>query len=280
MTNFSELLSRLSEFHLSALPGLELAEDQPGGSGAAPGPALPRTGGVAWTLHTRARSAPDELAWAFAGDHAMTSATCAELLAASRRAAGALAARGVKRGEVVLLCLESGLPLLAAIIGCNILGAAAALARPPQRGDREWLERAARLLEAANSRSLAVEDWLAEDAAAAVGTRKDGLALSASELAAGSADRAPAPHPAPSAELALVKLDQSAGAIQATPVTHRELVNRARSLARSGGWTTAHTVLSRWSMHEEMGLLGGALAPLSCGIPAVMIDQRPSAAAP
>jgi acyl-CoA synthetase (AMP-forming)/AMP-acid ligase II len=263
MATMVETLVGLAAANSSTASGPVLAYHRPSAGSASARPALPRAGGVAWAVQARARETPDQLACVFTGEGRRTwSATCAELFLSARRAAGALAARGVQRGEAVLICLESGPELLSAFLGCSLLGAVPAVAEPPSPGAHAAAQ-VARLLDATKARALVAEASLAQVAPAA-------LSIPVAELSTGSPEGAPAPRPPASTEMAFLQVDAAAG--RAMPVTHRELQASARALAQSGHWLTAGCAVSCRSLHDGAGLFGGALAPLLCGVPLVMMS--------
>jgi acyl-CoA synthetase (AMP-forming)/AMP-acid ligase II len=216
------------------------------------------------------RQAADEAAGAPALQllRTLLTSTCAELYAAARRSAGALASRGVERGETVLLCLESGPALLAAFLGCELLGAVPAIVSLPRAGEG-WQERAEWLFDVTSSRTLVADEALAGPAISALAGLTGGVFLAPADLLSGDASRAPAHRVPSSGEAALVAISEGETP-RAKTVTQRELVARARAIAHDGGWTMADCVASRRSLHDEAGLLA-ALTALSCGLPVVLL---------
>src|SRR5262245_29025882 len=111
---------------------------------------LPGLGSAVEALLLRARATPERPAYfAIDVDDRVFALTCAELLAGARRAAAALAARGLRRRDPVVLCLDTGPDLLALLYGCGLLGAIPALIEPPLGLARqsEWPERVGRMME-------------------------------------------------------------------------------------------------------------------------------------
>ena len=89
-------------------------------------------------LEARSRSTPDRIAYTIIGSEDET-VTYRQLWEASLDTAAALARSGVRRGDRVVLGLDTGLDFLAGLFGAMAIGAIAVPCYPPGsagRGDR------------------------------------------------------------------------------------------------------------------------------------------------
>ncbi|HEY8206982.1 MAG TPA: AMP-binding protein [Myxococcaceae bacterium] len=222
----------------------------------------------------RAGATPDRTAFFLIDDQdRVTALTCAEALAGARRAAGGLAARGVRRGQVVVLCLDTSLDLVALILGCQLLGAVPALIEPPPWTARpgEWPERARWTVERSGASLLVVDRPLREAALHAVARIRSADACSAGELDVDAeAPGGELPRPA---ELAFLQFTPGTSSEpKGVRISNAALVANVRALQAAGAWTSSDCVVSWLPLHHDMGLVGGMLAPLICGFPAVLMS--------
>ena len=81
------------------------------------------------------------------------------IYARARRAAGALAAQGVRPGDRVAIILPTGVSVMDALFGCQLLGAVPVPLYPPVRLGRldEYYDRTAHMLRAVEARALITE---------------------------------------------------------------------------------------------------------------------------
>jgi len=242
----------------------------------APGEDIPMPGiaSAAEALVSRARVTPERPAFFLVDveDHVFE-LSYAQALEGARRAAAGLWARGARRGQAVVLCLDTSLDLLALLLGCELLGAVPALIEPPLGLARqsEWPERVRGMLERSGAPLLVVDEVLREAAQEVVAAGASAAACSADEVDASEVHplgELPGP-----AELAFLQFTSgTTGQPKGVKISHAALVANARALQAGGGWCSADCMVSWLPLYHDMGLVGGTLAPLVCGFPAVLMS--------
>ncbi|MFI9411494.1 AMP-binding protein [Nocardia gamkensis] len=199
-----------------------------------------------------------------------------DLASAACRAAAGLAARGVRRGDRVLLCLPTSAEFVTAFFGALLLGAVpTAIATPGGFGAAEiFSDRFTRLVAYLDPTAVvstpAVLTMLPVPASVA--------AIDASALhALARTPDAPAltPHlPAPD-DLAFIQATSgSTGAPKGVQVTHANLAANCEQIARAAAIGPGDTWVGWLPLHHDMGLIGGFLTPLFRGIDAVLIPPN------
>src|SRR5439155_10616297 len=102
----------------------------------------------------------------------------------------------------------------------------------------------------------------------AVATGVSAVACSAGELEA-DLEAPPVELPRPE-ELAFLQFTSgTTSEPKGVRISHSALVANARALQEAGAWTSSDCMVSWLPLYRDMGLVGGTLAPLICGLPAV-----------
>lgn len=209
------------------------------------------------------------------GDHE-TPISFAALYDGARRAAAALQARGVRRGDRVLLVLPTGREFLEVLFGTLLAGAVVVPCYPPLRskGIADYQQRLARLMQTADPALVVTfpKVRLVIEAAAF----QAGCACQTVDAAtlAGDPDAFRAPAVAAD-DLALVQFSSgSTGTPRGVMLSHRNLLaNIACALAKLTPDET--TVNVSWlPLYHDMGLIGGLFMPLYCACTLVLLSPQ------
>ena len=187
------------------------------------------------------------------------------------RAAGALAALGIRRGDRVAIVLRTEPAFLDAFFGAWLAGAVPVPLYPPVRLGRmeEWIEGTARMLRLAGARLVVsggatrrLLGGAVERAAPDLGCRD------VEELRGGGGGAAP-PRPE---DLGLVQFS-SGSTVAPKPValTHRALAAQVAALTAEIGPTSADALVSWLPLYHDMGLIGALLGAMSYPGPLVLV---------
>ena len=211
---------------------------------------------------------PDKIAYRFLdkGDDVFESLTYAELDERSRAVAAKLVSMGFA-GQRALLMYPPGLDFLLAFFGCHYAGVTPVPAYPPRR-----------------NRNMGRINAISEDSQATLaltvgsikkrwfGTLESGCGLS--QLPWVATDEIPLelasdwikPHIAPD-DLGLIQYTSgSTGSPKGVMLTHSNLIANCRMITRSFGMGHSSVGCSWLPLYHDMGLIGGILNPLYCGI--------------
>ncbi|MEU5760045.1 AMP-binding protein [Nocardia sp. NPDC047648] len=199
-----------------------------------------------------------------------------DLAGAACRAAAGLVARGVRRGDRVLLCLPTSAEFVTAFFGALLLGAVpTAIATPGGFGAAEiFLDRFTRLVAYLDPTAVvstpAVFTMLPVPASVAAIDASALHALARTPDAPALPPRLPAPD-----DLAFIQATSgSTGAPKGVQVTHANLAANCEQIARAAAIGPGDTWVGWLPLHHDMGLIGGFLTPLFRGIDAVLIPPN------
>ena len=202
-----------------------------------------------------------------------TRRTYPELLAGVQRTAALLSARGVRRGEVVLLSLDTSWELIESWFGAVLAGALPVVIAPPMAmglGEAHLQKLEATLERLGVGLFLCGENWLAEaERCRARGILEVGCtapALAESTPPPGLALEGAAPD-----DVAFLQLTSgSTGHQRGVAIPHRAALANVRAIhaAISAGWgqdveTEKHGAVSWLPLHHDMGLVGILLAGIA-----------------
>src|SRR6266566_5028958 len=182
-----------------------------------------------------------------------------ELAGAARRVAAALAATGVRRGDVVCVLMPTGYPALSAIYGVWAAGATVCPIVPPSfQPTGEYVRHVAAIVEQAAPALVITSDEFAPllGTALAMSGRPDApwvLREASEELA-----------PEPGGELALLQFTSgSTGRPRGVRVSFDNLAANLAMLGRWTDWRAGDGVASWLPLHHDMGLIGCLLFPVA-----------------
>jgi acyl-CoA synthetase (AMP-forming)/AMP-acid ligase II len=209
------------------------------------------------------------------GDHE-TPISFEALHLGARRVAAALQARGVRRGDRVLLVMPTGREFLDVLFGTLLAGAVVVPCYPPLRskGIADYQQRLARLMQNADPALVVTfrKVRLVVEAAA----YQAGCACQTVEASALDGDpeafRTPELH---SDDLALVQFSSgSTGNPRGVMLSHRNLLaNIACALAKLT--PDEGTINVSWlPLYHDMGLIGGLFMPLYCACTLVLLSPQ------
>jgi acyl-CoA synthetase (AMP-forming)/AMP-acid ligase II len=184
----------------------------------------------------------------------------AALARAAAGVAGALAARGLRRGERVGLFAGRTPQAAAGLLGIMAAGAAACVLDP--RAPRPAL---ARFAAAAGLRWLLADDGRAVPAA-------PGIGIVALREALGHAPRT-VDDLQPHDDALLLLTSGSAGEPKAVLLTHGNLLANARGVIERTGISPADRLLHAMPLHHTNGINNQLLAPLACGASVVLLQR-------
>jgi acyl-CoA synthetase (AMP-forming)/AMP-acid ligase II len=212
---------------------------------------------------------PGQVAYYLFDDRAeLTRLSMAEVLHRAAGAAAVIRDGGVRRGDAVVIALDTGPDLLAAFFGCVLLDAVPVLteAAPAGRRTAAWADRVRYLAATAAARCLVVH----ADAVAGAAAACPGLATRTPPFPILPDWRGgPAASPA---DLAFVQFTSGTTARpRGIAVTHAALIANARALGRASGIRQGDLVLGWLPLFHDMGLVGVALGPALNGLPAALL---------
>ncbi len=200
----------------------------------------------------------------------------AEVDARARRAAGALAARGVRPGDRVAIVLRTEPAFLDAFFGALHAGAVPVPLYPPVRLGRmdEYVAATSRMLRVSGARALVTSGGVARVIGRAVASAGPGLDLGvvdAAELAEGgelSVAR-------DGSDLALVQFS-SGSTVDPKPValSHGSLAGQVDALVEVIAPTVNDVVVSWLPLYHDMGLIGCLLGAASYPGPLVLLPPE------
>jgi acyl-CoA synthetase (AMP-forming)/AMP-acid ligase II len=182
----------------------------------------------------------------------------------------ALAARGLRPGDIALLALPTGPDLLAAYFGVMRAGGVPGLIATPSNrvADRRvYAARVGAIVADATARLVICD---AELAALFAGGALGGAALMTPADMPAAAP--PAPHAAAADGIATVQYSSgSTGTPKGILLTHRAMLNNIRDVRDGLGVTPADVSVNWIPLYHDMGLIDAFLLPLLSGCPCVLI---------
>ena len=197
----------------------------------------------------------------------------AEVDGRARRAAGALAARGIRPGDRVAIVLRTEPAFLDAFFGALHAGAVPVPLYPPVRLGRmdEYAEATARMLRVSGARALVTSGSVARVIGRAVAAAGPALDLGVVD-AAGLAEGEETSIARDASDLALVQFS-SGSTVDPKPValTHASLAAQVEALVALIGPTAADVLVSWLPLYHDMGLIGCLLGAVSYPGPLVLI---------
>lgn len=200
----------------------------------------------------------------------------AGMAAEALKVASALQARGVKRGDRVLVVLPTGLEFIALFFALQLVGAVAVPAYPPLRakGLQDYQERLSRLIGVATPAlvvTFARVRLVVESAAFQAGSHAPVV-----EPSALVGDAAAFKHGLVASEdLSLVQFSSgSTGSPKGVMLTHANLLANLASVLAVIQPTPEDVNCSWLPLYHDMGLIGGLLMPLYCGNPLVLLSPQ------
>jgi fatty-acyl-CoA synthase len=209
------------------------------------------------------REAEERLSWA-------------EVDARARRAAGRLAAAGVRPGDRVALVLRTEPAFLDAFFGALHAGAVPVPLYPPVRLGRmdEYQEATARMLRVSGARAVVASRAVARILGRAVEGAGAGLDLGVLE-AEGLPSGAPLSVPRRGEDLALVQFS-SGSTVDPKPValTHAALCAQVDALTALVAPTAADVLVSWLPLYHDMGLIGCLLGATGYPGPLVLLPPE------
>jgi acyl-CoA synthetase (AMP-forming)/AMP-acid ligase II len=200
-------------------------------------------------------------------------ATVAEIHEGARHVHGLLRARGLERGEPVVVCMHTSLDLVRAFFGISCAGGVPALLAPPAHRFANLEVHATRLLRVidnAGARLLYADDALAADLARVPGLPADLEIVGPSDAA--RAEAAAEPVPVGPRDLAAIQYSSgSTGAPKGVELSHGAVLENLRAFQASLGFD-ADDVHVNWApLYHDMGLVDTFLLPLVRGCHTVLI---------
>ena len=196
----------------------------------------------------------------------------ADVAAAARRAASAWKARGVGRGDLVVLVGTHPPDLYACWLGAVWLGAVPTiLAEPSVRIDAErYRRRLAALLERNDARHLALDPQYSGEAPWPAGVGRS----SYEEIAAGSPGTVVGEPPEvdPGDLLLLQHSSGTTGLQKGVMLSHGAVAAHAEDYAAALGLTDDDVVVSWLPLYHDMGFIACFLLPLARGVPVVWLS--------
>lgn len=226
-------------------------------------------------LDQRAREAPDRVLYRFLreGELETDSLTAGELRRRALRIAAELTARGAT-GERALLLYPQGLAFLSAFFGCLYAGVVAVPVSLPSR--KRGFEALQRVTEDADAKwLLSTSEFIERFSVAAPGAAlPERLCLLASdELESSPGAARPVCEPGPQDPALIQYTSGTTGPARGVVVTHDNLVDNHRQVARALNGHAESVYVSWLPMFHDMGL-GIALQAVSVGAQAILMPPR------
>jgi acyl-CoA synthetase (AMP-forming)/AMP-acid ligase II len=227
---------------------------------------------VVQALESRAEAGSETAIWFEAIDAPPSSIGCAELLDRTRQRAGQFVARGVRRGDRVVIVLPTGRDFPLIFYGVLAAGGVAVPVYPPagQAQIPGFLHSVRRVLRLTGSRTIVTIDLLA------------GLLRDDGEIAAdadiltpedldGDAAVPALPEPEPD-DLALIQFSSgSTGDPKGICLSHHNIMSNIHAFQRRMEVTPSQDVVMSWlPLYHDMGLIGTMIGSVATRIPLVL----------
>jgi len=219
-----------------------------------------KPGTLPWHLANTAAGAPTEDRLVFIDRHENeTGLHWSEVYARARRAAGALAAAGVREGDRVAIVLPTGQEFIDALFGCQLLGAVPTPLYPPVRLGRltEYHERTATMLKSVEAAALVTSGRVRRVMGQVMARYRPRLGLIDASTLASGVEREPTPVDPD--QLAMIQFS-SGTTMEPKPValSHRQVVANVQViidyLPLDRGFKQAG--VSWLPLYHDMGLIG------------------------
>jgi acyl-CoA synthetase (AMP-forming)/AMP-acid ligase II len=227
-------------------------------------------------LFERAHHSPDAPALdlihaAGAPERLSVAAICAEIGAAS----DALRARGVAAGDVVVVVLGHGLPLVRSFLGAMHSGCAPVIFASYVEAAGDLAPRAGRLRQLVQTSKARFAITGAENVDDCTALLEDLGCRVLSAEALGRTDLRSPPSTPVSADVAFLQFTSgSAGPPKGIPQTHRRVFRYLRAKQRIEMARRGDIYVSWLPLYHDLGLVSGLLTPLALGIPTALISPH------
>lgn len=224
-------------------------------------------------LQAHRRERPDVLALVLVLHQQERTYTYRQLMVRARQAADRLRARGVGRGDLVILVVEHGEALVFGFWGALLLGAAPSIFPfLSDRLDSAHYFRSVRLLvERSSPRALVVS----ESQRPALAQALAGLALPLIPAEGEEADDELSLDDAAIAPDDTAFLQHSSGSTglqKGVMLSHRAVLNQIDAYGAAIGLGEGDVVVSWLPLYHDMGLIAGFVMPLAAGVPLVLMS--------
>jgi fatty-acyl-CoA synthase len=205
--------------------------------------------------------------------------TVTDLVDCAAEAAQALRERGVRRGDRVAVCLDTGRDVMSTLFGCALLGAVPVILEPPMLGGRRKASqtRMRRILQVTAARALVTDARYREVDIEVIA--ETGVMVVQPPYPQGSQSWQEPPDNAD--ELAFIQFTSgTVGDAKGVAVTHRGLFANAAALGARTPYFTGDVSVGWLPLYHDMGLVGITLAPFLHTIPVVLLSPLTFIAAP
>jgi acyl-CoA synthetase (AMP-forming)/AMP-acid ligase II len=225
------------------------------------------------TALRRADQDPEGIALWFYGKGHVTTVSHRDLIQGARRYQAALASRGVKRGDIVILLLDHSLDQYFGFVGAMLLGAIPSFMPPltsKQIPALYWSSHAA-LFQRIQPRALIIGDSRAEQLRTHI--PDSAFAVVTPSIAAGETEITWPPVDASDDDIAL--LQHSSGTTQlkkGVQLTHRAILSQVTSYSGVLGISSQDRIASWLPLYHDMGLIACFVMPLVLGLPVASLD--------
>ncbi|MFJ4683024.1 AMP-binding protein [Streptomyces sp. NPDC088789] len=230
-----------------------------------PGPAsLTSAGTIGAALLEIADQDPDRPLAYVEGSGAPVRLTASELAELAAAAATTLAEHGVRPGDRVGLCMDTGVDAYAALHGCFLLGAVPFVCEPPLATMRRqrWEDRLRLLISRAEPRALVASPEFRD--AVSAPCAQAGVTIVEPPFEGGLVPGSVRARPG---DLALIQFTSgTTGDSRGVTLTHEAVFANAAAIG-DRGYRAGDLVVSWLPLHHDMGLIGLSIAPLLHGLP-------------
>ncbi len=199
----------------------------------------------------------------------------AEFAITARRYAAAMRAVGVRPGDLVLVAHEDTMSLFYAFWGLLLLGAVPSIYTIPNERlfPEIYMANVAALVKDIDARALLTSDPLAEQFANRIPCPVIGFSRVLEALPQARDGAFSSDHPAADDDLAYVQTSSgTTGNQRCVPTTHRMVLVQLASLARRMDVRQDDVIANWMPLYHDGGLILGAVMPLLCGVPVVMMS--------
>jgi acyl-CoA synthetase (AMP-forming)/AMP-acid ligase II len=192
--------------------------------------------------------------------------TYGRLRQTSLRYAGGLTARGLGRGDAVVLVLPTCQEFFFAFFGAVAIGAVPVPLYPTLAPELK-----ARIFRKAEAQAVVTVDWFRDDVEAARAEAPVMRHYLTPDVLEGGSPPARLPAVGEQETCFLQYTSGSTSAPRGVVLTHANVMGTVRLMAEAVGITTEDTVVSWLPLYHDMGLIGCSLTPISTGTPLVLL---------